>query len=98
MIVSCFMMVSGLVGLLDVSVGLHVLRAAVWWSVSVGDFFNDVNDVNDVNDDSDVNHVRDVSNVSDVSNVNHVNNAYFLSHAVISICLFSLSMSLQPCL
>ena len=28
MIVSCFMMVGGLVGLLDVSVGLHVLRAA----------------------------------------------------------------------
>ena len=83
-------MVSGLVGLLDVSVGLHVLR--VWWSVSVGDFFNDDSDVNIVNDVSNANHV------SNVSNVYHVNNAYFLSHAVISFCLLSLSMSLQPCL
>ena len=89
MIVSCFMMVGGLVGLLDVSVGLHVLR--VWWSVSVV-FFNDVSDVNIVNDVSNANHV------SNVNNVNHVNNAYFLSHAVILFCLLSLSMSLQPCL
>ena len=95
MIVSCFMMVGGLVGLLDVSVGLHVLRAACCMYgglLALGDFFNDVSDVNDVND------VSDVSDVSIVNHVNNVNNAYFLSHAVILFCLLSLSMSLQPCL